>query len=51
MSALKERTILLKGLLFFLLPAMVFGTLSMFFPGVYTIFPVQESSSCICGFI
>ena len=51
MNALKERNILLKGLLFFLLPAMIFGCLSMLFPGVYTIFPVQESSFCICGFL
>ena len=51
MNALKERNILLKGLLFFLLPAMIFGGLSMLFPGVYTIFPVQESSFCICGFL
>ena len=40
MRALKERSILLKGLIFFLLPAMIFGGLSMLFPGVYTIFPV-----------
>ena len=39
MRALKERSILLKGLIFFLLPAMIFGGLSMLFPGVYTIFP------------
>ena len=51
MRALKERSILLKGLIFFLLPAMIFGGLSMLFPGVYTVFPVQESSYCICGFL
>ena len=40
---LKETTLLLKGLLYYLLPICFFGVLAMFFPSIYAFFPVQES--------
>ena len=50
MGDLKESRMICKGLIFFFLPVILFGGLSMFFPVVYAIFPVQESRMCICSF-
>ena len=50
MKDLREKTILCKGLLYFFIPIIIFGTFSVFYPGVYAIFPVQESAICICSF-
>ena len=50
MNGLREKTILCKGLIFFFVPIAVFGAFSVFFPGFYALFPVQESAICICSF-
>jgi hypothetical protein len=50
MDSLKEKIILRKGLLFYFLPFGLIGVLSMFFPIVYALFPVQESEICVCSF-
>ena len=40
----------MKGLLWFFCPFCAFGILAMFFPGMYALFPMQESETCICAF-
>ncbi len=50
MNDLKEKKILLKGIIYFFIPVCLFGILAMFFPIVYAIFPVQESEICVCSF-
>ncbi len=50
MNELKEKKILLKGIVFVFLPVCLFGILAMFFPIIYALFPVQESEICVCSF-
>ena len=50
LQGLKEHRLLLKSLFIFI-PLCIFGALSMFFPVIYAMFPVQESETCICSFI
>lgn len=49
LSHLKEKRILIKGLFFFV-PGVIYGILSMYFPYVYMAFPCQESAICVCSF-
>lgn len=51
MRELNEKTILCKGLFYIFIPIVTFGGLSMYFPGFYALFPVQESAVCICSFL
>ena len=50
MSDLKESRILLRGILYIFVPIVLFGVLAMFYPVIYTFFPVQESEGCVCNF-
>ena len=50
MADLRESRIICKGMLFIFVPFCIFGTLAMFFPGMYALFPMQESETCICAF-
>jgi hypothetical protein len=50
MGDLKESRILCKGLMYLFLPVIIFGSVSNFFPIVYSIFPAQQSRMCICSF-
>ena len=49
LTNLKEHVLLKKALLIFS-PVILFGVLAMFFPSVYSVFPVQESEICMCSF-
>lgn len=50
MNQLTEQSILCKGMVYILLPISIFATLSMIFPKIYALFPVQESTICLCSF-
>ena len=50
MNELRENSILLNGFLFVFLPLLIVGVLSMFFPMVYVLLPVQESEFCVCSY-
>ena len=47
---MRESRIICKGLAFIFVPFCIFGLLAMFFPGMYALFPMQESETCICSF-
>ena len=49
LSNLKEHVLVKKALVLFS-PVILFGILAMFFPSVYSVFPVQESEICMCSF-
>ena len=47
---LSEGNLFFRGMIFFFLPIIAFGILSMFYPYVYAMMPVHESELCICSF-
>jgi len=44
---LKEKVLIRKAYLYFLIPAMLIGVLGFFFPLFYAIVPAHESGFCI----
>jgi hypothetical protein len=48
---LKETKLIIKGLLFVLLPMLILGILGTKFAEVYSIIPAHESQICLCNFL
>ena len=48
LKEMTEKRLLLKALLFFLIPSLLFGLFSFLWPLVYSIVPAHESNDCIC---
>ena len=50
MTSLREEILIKKGLLYFLLPAIIEGFLGCFLPVFYVVIPVHEADFCLCSF-
>ena len=50
LNNLKEKTLLCKGFLFFILPFTVFSIFGIAYPYVFALVPAHESEICLCSF-
>lgn len=48
LKKLQEWNLMRTGIIWFLIPSLILGVLSIFFPTIYAIIPAHESGSCIC---
>jgi hypothetical protein len=48
LKKLQEWNLMRAGIIWFLIPSLLLGVLSLFFPYIYAIIPAHESGACIC---